>query len=68
MKFSPVGGKFRSLALVVGCGKSRFKAKNRVSVLFGGHIFEFQPRVRIVQRDAYHVVNQAGDLVTLRRL
>src|SRR5262249_46980156 len=68
MNFSPIGGKFRSLAVAVGCRKSRFKAKNRVSVLFGGQFFEFQPGVRIIQRDAYHVVNEAGDLITLRRL
>src|SRR5262245_10524594 len=66
--FPPIGGKFRSLAIAVVCRKSRFQAGNCVSILFGGQVFEFQPGVRILERNAYHVVDQYRDLVTLRRL
>jgi hypothetical protein len=46
--FSPISGKFRSLAIGAVYRKSGFQAENCVSVLVGGQVFEFQPGVRVV--------------------
>ena len=47
----PIGQKFRSLVFAAGRGKSRFKAGNCFLVLVPSQVFEFQPGVRILERD-----------------